>query len=57
MPSLDPHEEAENCRRQALAYLGRPEAGFLLRLARGFEQLAAQARSNRANDFSPRSPL
>ena len=28
---IDPTEEPENCRRQALAYLGRPEARFLLR--------------------------
>jgi hypothetical protein len=56
MPSLDPHEEAENCRRQALAYLGCPEAEFLLRLARAFEQLAAEPLSNRADDFSLRSP-
>ena len=40
MPDFD--EEAEACRRQALAYLGRPEAQFLLRVARGFEQLAAE---------------
>lgn len=32
--------EAERCRLQATAYLGRPEAPFLLRIARAFEQLA-----------------
>ncbi len=32
-------EEAENCRRKALAYLGRPEATFLLRVAKAFEEL------------------
>ena len=37
-------EEAENCRQKALAYLGRPEAPFLLRVARGFEQLAREGR-------------
>lgn len=34
--------EAETCRRQAAAYLGRPEAPFLLRVARAFEQLAVE---------------
>jgi hypothetical protein len=33
-------EEAELCRQRALAYLGRPEATFLLRLAREYEALA-----------------
>jgi hypothetical protein len=41
-PSLE--EEAENCRRRALAYLGRPEAPFLLRVAKAFEDLARQPR-------------
>ena len=34
-------EEAENCRRKAHAYVGLPEASFLLRVAEGFERLAA----------------
>jgi hypothetical protein len=33
-------EEAENCRRKALAYVGRPEATFLLSVARQFDRLA-----------------
>ena len=33
-------QEAEECRQKALAYLGRPEASFLLRVAREFERLA-----------------
>ena len=33
-------EEAQNCRRQALAYVGNPEAPFLLRVASAFEDLA-----------------
>lgn len=41
-PTLE--EEAENCRRRALAYLGRPEAPFLLRVARAFEDLARHPR-------------
>jgi hypothetical protein len=35
-------EEAEHCRRQALAYLGRPEAPFLLKVAREFDRLARE---------------
>jgi hypothetical protein len=33
-------EEAEKCRSQALAYIGKPEAPFLLRVARAFDKLA-----------------
>lgn len=33
-------EDAEACRQLALCYLGRPEASFLLRAARAFDQLA-----------------
>lgn len=33
-------EQAEDCRRKALAYLGKPEAQFLLRVAREFEDLS-----------------
>lgn len=40
-------EEAENCRRKAHAYVGLPEATFLLKLAQGFEQLAAASYSGR----------
>jgi hypothetical protein len=40
-------EEAEDCRRKALAYLGRPEAPFLLRVAREFDRLAAEPRRTR----------
>jgi hypothetical protein len=32
-------EEAETCRRRALQYLGKPEAPFLLRVARAFDEL------------------
>ena len=34
-------EEAEDCRRKALSYLGRPEAAFRLRVAREFDRLAS----------------
>lgn len=33
-------DEADHCRRQALAYVGRPEAQFLLSAASMFEELA-----------------
>ncbi len=40
-------DEAEDCRRKALAYLGRPEAEFLMRVAKSFDELAeAQSRFN-----------
>ena len=35
-------QEAEDCRRKALAYVGRPEATFLLRVAREFDRLAGE---------------
>lgn len=35
-------EQAERCRRQALAYVGRPEGTFLLQAAAAFEALARQ---------------
>jgi len=43
---LSPAEEAPNCRRQALAYLGKPEAPFLMRLADAFEALNDQTRQS-----------
>lgn len=36
---MDYATEAEACRREALHYLGKPEAPFLLRVARAFDQL------------------
>ena len=33
-------EEAETCRRKALAYLGCPEAPFLLSIAKAFDDMA-----------------
>ena len=35
-------EEAEDCRRKALAYVGHREASFLMSVARAFEDLAAE---------------
>jgi hypothetical protein len=40
-------EEAEICRRKALAYLGKPEASFLLQIARQFDRLEAERRDGR----------
>jgi hypothetical protein len=36
---IDFKEEAENCRRQALEYSGKPEEAFLLRIASLFDEL------------------
>lgn len=36
-------EQAENCRRQASEFAGRPEAPFLLRVASAFDELASEA--------------
>lgn len=38
--ALSPAEEAEQCRRMAHAYLGCPEAPFLLSIARAFDDIA-----------------
>lgn len=35
-------EQAESCRRQANDYAGRPEAPFLLSVARAFDELATK---------------
>ena len=43
-------EEAENCRRQALSYLGKPEAPFLLRVAKAFEDLESGGNRRRIRD-------
>jgi hypothetical protein len=42
MAQIQLEEEAEDCRRKALAYVGQPEATFLLRVAREFERLAGE---------------
>jgi hypothetical protein len=38
-------EEADSCRRKANEYIGRPEAPFLLNVARVFDELAVQTDS------------
>lgn len=37
-------DEARECRHKALTYLGMPEAEFLLRVAKEFEELAEAER-------------
>ena len=55
---IGPSEEAENCRRQALAYVGMLEGPFLLRIAEAFEALAHPIGSvtSRAGSNSPPQP-
>lgn len=36
-------EQAENCRKQASEYAGRPEAPFLLSVASAFDELAMES--------------
>jgi hypothetical protein len=48
-------EEAEDCRRKALAYVGQPEATFLLRVAREFERLA-QERPTSSGSVAKQTP-
>lgn len=38
-------EQPGNCRRRALAYVGRPEAPFLLRVGSAFQELAERVQS------------
>ena len=40
MESRALQKEAEECRRKAVCYLGKPEAPFLLQIAREFDRLA-----------------
>jgi hypothetical protein len=49
-------EEAENCRRKALAYLGQPEATFLLRAAKAFEELGSEKRGLRSRPARAGTP-
>ena len=43
-------EQAEDCRRQAVQYAGRPEAPFLLNVARAFDELATSGHSAHGAD-------
>jgi len=42
--------QAEDCRRQAVDFEGKPEALFLLGIAACFEELAAQSTSQSAKN-------
>lgn len=42
MDEANLYNEAEACRQKALSYLGKPEAPFLLRVAREFERLGTE---------------
>ena len=41
-------EEAEIARQKALSYLGTPEGSLLLKIARGFDDLALRAKKRRS---------
>ena len=46
-------EEAEDCRRKALAYLGQPEGTLLLLVAREFDRLASEGTARLGAKTSP----
>jgi hypothetical protein len=48
LAQLSLHEEAEDCRRKALAYIGMPEGPFLLKLAQAFDELSAELSQRKA---------
>jgi len=50
MTRTDLQKNAEDCRRQATDYPGKPEAAFLIRAATAFEELA-----KRRDTAAPRS--
>jgi hypothetical protein len=55
-------EEADSCRRKANEYIGRPEAPFLLNVARAFDELAISADSaafhrRDGTDYRPKIPV
>ena len=50
MHNANLQDEADSCRTTALRYLGRPEAPFLLRVAREFDRLAAQRKTNSCDE-------
>ena len=47
--------EAEKCRLHALAYLGRREASFLLRVAREFDYLAEESQTAQVKRSQPKT--
>ena len=53
MGKIPLQEEAELCRRRALAYIGLPEATFLMETARAFDDLAAKEDSGSYSEPRP----
>ena len=49
-------EQAEQCRRQANEFVGRPEAPFLLRVASVFDELAIETDSHLITSARPHQP-
>jgi hypothetical protein len=47
---MDFAAEAEACRQEALRHLGKPEAPFLLRIARSYDDLARREHRSRPSD-------
>ena len=51
---IDFQEEAENCRRQALEFSGKPEETFLLRVASAFDELISTGTARSARRTTER---
>jgi hypothetical protein len=51
---IDFQEEAENCRRQALEFSGKPEEAFLLRVASAFDDLISTGTARSARRTTQR---
>jgi hypothetical protein len=51
---IDFQEEAENCRRQALEFSGKPEEPFLLRVASAFDELISTGTARSARRTTER---
>jgi hypothetical protein len=52
MIEMSLEEEASECRRIALVYVGQPGGSFLVRVAREFDRLAAERRFPPAREWS-----
>ena len=47
-------DEADSCRQKANDYIGRPEAPFLLKVARAFDELAISEHASANIRLAPR---
>jgi hypothetical protein len=56
MEDANLHIEAETCRQKAALYSGKPEALFLLRVAREFDRLEAEKVSRCSKTISMHVP-